>query len=262
MAGLSRNEKHIYSAEYDGPPVVVPGVTGILQVLAKPAIVPWAQRIVAEAAIAHRGELEKWVSVGGAEGAVSLLKKAAETQRDAAANRGSAVHSLAEAIVKGQPVTVPEELAPYVTAYQSWIEAFQPDFLAIEEMVCSLEYGYAGTLDSIAVIAGETWLLDIKTSKGYYPDTALQLAAYGHAEFIGRPNDPVQYAIPEIQQYGVIHVRPEGAELIPYDVTHVDFAAFLAAKRAHHWQSTRASKVIGQAIGPALLNFSAGRLTA
>lgn len=255
MIGLTRDAAHIYTAEYDGPPVVIPGVTGILKVLDKPAIVPWAQRIVAEAAINHRGDLESWVQVGGVENAVALLKGAAETQRDAAANRGSAVHSLAEAIVKGQPVTVPVELAPYVLAYQSWIEKFQPDFLAVEEMVCSLEYQYAGTLDSIAVIAGETWLLDIKTSKGYYPETALQLAAYGHAEFIGRENDPVQYAIPPIDQYGVIHVTPAGAELIPYDVTDVEFAAFLAVKRAHRWRSTRAGKVIGQAIGPALLNF-------
>lgn len=258
MAGLSRDAKHVYIAAYPEP-VVLPSVTTIMRVLDKPAIVPWAQGIVAEAAIRNRDKLEEWVNVGGVDGAIRLLKGAAETQRDKAANRGTAVHSLAEAIVKGHPVTVPEELAPYVTAYQSWIERFQPDFLAIEEMVCSLEYGYAGTLDSIAVIAGETWLLDIKTSKGYYPETAQQLAAYGHAEFIGRPNDPVQYAIPTIEQYGVIHVRPEGAELIPYDVTHVEFAAFLAAKRIHQWRSTRAGKVIGQAIGPALLNFQAGR---
>lgn len=263
MIGLTRDDKHIYTADY--PPdaaVVIPGVTGILKVLDKPAIIAWAQGIVAEAAIRNRDKLEEWVAVGGVDGAIKLLKGAAETQRDAAADRGSAIHTLAEAIVKGQPVTVPVELAPYVLAYQSWIESFQPEFLAVEEMVCSLEYGYAGTLDSIAVIAGETWLLDIKTSKGYYSETALQLAAYGHAEFIGRPGDPVRYALPPVEQFGVIHVRPEGAELIPYDVTDVDFAAFLAVKRAHKWRSTRANKVIGQAVGPALLNFPKEAATA
>lgn len=254
MVGLSRDANHIYTAAYPNP-VVIPGVTGILKVLDKPAIVPWAQGIVAEAAIRNRDKLDEWVTVGGVDGAISLLKRSAETQRDAAANRGSAIHSLAEAIVKGQPVTVPDELTPYVLAYQAWIERFTPEFLAVEEMVCSLEHGYAGTFDSIAKIAGEVWLLDIKTSKGYYPETAQQLAAYGRAEFIGRSGDPMQYAIPPIDQYGVIHVRPEGAELIPYDVTDAEFDAFLAAKRQHQWRSHRGGRVIGQAIGPALLHF-------
>lgn len=254
MIGLSRDEHHVYTAAYPEP-VRLPGATNILKVLDKPAIVPWAQGMVAEAAIAHRSELDGWVAVGGVDGAVQLLRRAAETQRDAAAGRGSGIHAIADALVKGQPVAVPEDIAGYVGAYQEWIGRFQPEFLAVEEMVCSLEHGYAGTFDSIAVIAGETWLLDIKTSKGTYSETAQQLAAYGHAEFIGRPGDPAKYAIPPIDQYGVIHVRPNGAELVPYDVTDAEFEAFLAAKRIFDWKSSRAKTVIGQPIGPALLHF-------
>lgn len=251
--GLSRDAKHVYIAAYPEP-VILPSVTTIMRVLDKPAIVPWAQGIVAEAAIAHRGELESWVSVGGVEGAVSLLRKAAETKRDAAASIGSSVHALAEAIVKGQPVTVPEDQAPFVSAYQRWIEAFQPEFLAVEEMVVG--DGYAGTLDSIAVIAGETWLLDIKTSRGGpYKDTALQLAAYGAARFIGRPNDPQQYAIPKIEQYGVIRVRPEGAELVPFDIRPDTYAAFRAALEMWRWFDGPAKSTVQQPIGPALLHF-------
>jgi len=258
--GLSRDANHIYTASYDGVVTVVPGVTGILKVIDKPALMPWAQGLVAEAAVAHRAELEEWVSVGGVEGAVQLLRRAAETQRDKAAGIGSEVHSLAESLVKGQQVTVPPDLAPYVTAYLNWQAAFAPEFLAVEEMVFSASGRYAGTLDCICVIAGETWLLDIKTSKGTYAETALQLAAYANADFIGRPGDPEKYAIPPIDQYGVIHVRPEGAELIPYDVTPEDFEAFMAFRRGHDWRATKAKTVIGQAIGPALLNF--GRKTA
>lgn len=255
MVGLSRDAKHVYTAHYppEGP-VVLPSVTTVMRVLDKPAIVPWAQGIVAEAAIAHRNELESWVSVGGVEGAVSLLRKAAETKRDAAASIGSSVHALAEAIVKGLPVTVPEDQAPFVTAYQAWIEDFQPDFLAVEEMVVG--DGYAGTLDSIARIAGETWLLDIKTSRGGpYKDTALQLAAYANALYIGRPGDATKYALPKIDQYGVIRVRPEGAELVPFDVTGATYAAFRAALEMWRWFDGPAKTTVQQAVGPALLHF-------
>lgn len=258
--GLSRDANHTYTATYDGRTITAPGVTGILKVIDKPAIVPWAQGIVAEAAIAHRGELDNWVAVGGVEGAIQLLRRAAETQRDKAANVGSEVHRLADLIVKGQTATVPEDLVPYVRGYLEWIERFQPEFLAVEEMVFSESGRYGGTLDSIAVIAGETWLLDIKTSKGTYAETALQLAAYANAEYAGRMGDPQKYAIPPIDQYGVVHVRPEGAELIPYDVTEEDFDAFMAFRRGHDWRQGKAKSVIGQAIGPALLTF--GRKTA
>lgn len=255
MLGLSRDAAHIYTAAYPpDEPRIVPGVTGILRVLDKPALMPWAQGLVAEAAIAHRSELEGWVSVGGVDGAVSLLRKAAETQRDKAAGIGSEVHALAEALVKGQQVTVPPDLAPYVTAYLNWQAAFEPEFLAVEEMVFS-DVGYAGTLDAICVIAGETWLLDYKTSKGTYSETAMQLAAYARADFIGRPGDAGKYAIPPIDQYGVVHIRPEGAELIPYDVTDEDYEAFLHVLGAHRWRQGKAKTVVGQAIGPALLNF-------
>jgi hypothetical protein len=255
VTGLTRDERHVYYTSYPGEPdLVLPGVTGVLNALAKPAIVKWAQNTVAQAAVLHRGELEKWVAVGGVDGAIDLLRKAAETKRDAAASIRSQVHALADAIVKGQPVVIPEELAPFVSAYQQWIEDFKPDFLAVEEMIVG--DGYAGTFDSIAVIAGETWLLDIKTgATGPYKDTALQLAAYGNAYFIGRPNDPVKYAIPPVDQYGVIRVRPEGAELIPYDVTDAEYEAFLSVKNTYVWERLRGKSVIGQAIGPALLHF-------
>lgn len=251
MSGLTRDARHVYRWN-DGDPI--PSVTTILQTLSKPALVPWAQGIVAEAAIAHRADIEGWVAVGGVDGAVNLLKQAATTKRDKAANVGSDVHALAEAVVRGQPVIVPDELAPYVTAYQGFLSAFEPTFLAVEEMVVG--DGYAGTFDSIAEIAGEVWLLDIKTSKGGpYKDTALQLAAYGAADFIGRPGDPTQYAIPKIDQYGVVRVRPEGAELVPFDVTPGTYAAFRAALELWRWLDGPAKSAVGQAIGPALLKF-------
>ncbi len=255
MNGLSRDARHVYRWE-DGEPI--PSVTTVLGIVDKSGpLIGWAKRITAEAAVDHRAELGGWVDLGGRDGAVALLTKAATTQRDRAANAGSEVHQFAEAIARGQDVDVPVELAPFVAAYRTFLAEFDPEFLAVEEMVCSLKHNYAGTFDAIARISGETWLLDYKTSKGVYAETAMQLAAYGHAEFIGRPNDTEKYAIPPIDQYGVVHIRPEGYELVPYSVTSRTFRAFLAARHLHEWRDTEAKTVIGQAIGPALLKFQA-----
>jgi hypothetical protein len=250
--GLTRDSAHNYYLDGQGP---IPSVTGILKIVDKSGpLVSWAKRITAEAAVDHRAELESWVDLGGRDGAVGLLTRAATQITEKAATTGSDIHALAESITLGHDVTVTEEQAPFVDAYRAWKADFEPRFLAAEEMVCSLEHGYAGTLDAIVEIAGETWLLDYKTSKGVYPETALQLAAYGAAEFIGRAADPNRYALPEIHQYGVLHIRPEGYELVPFDITGA-FDAFLSAKRLASWKASE--KAIGQPVGPALLKFQA-----
>lgn len=253
LVGLSRDAHHVYTAAYDGRIETLQSVTTILRVLDKPALVPWAQGIVAEAAIAHRSDLEGWVQVGGVEGAIGLLKRAATTQKDKAAAVGSDVHSIAERLNRGQDVTVPDDIAPFVEAYRHWLRDFDPTVIAAEEMVVG--DGYAGTLDLICEIAGETWLIDLKTAKGVYSDTALQLAAYANALFIGRPGDPQRYRLPRFDQYGVVHIRPSGAELVPYDVTADDYATFLALRAVSVWRTGKAKTVVGQAIGPALLKF-------
>jgi len=48
----------------------------------------------------------------------------------------------------------------------------------IELNIISKELGYAGTIDRVIKMEGETILLDIKTSNAIYPSYWLQLAAY------------------------------------------------------------------------------------
>jgi len=249
QVGLARDEQHNYYLDGKGP---ITSVTTILKIVDKSGpLIGWAKRITAEAALRHAAELPKWVEDFGDDGAVGMLTKASNVIRDKAANAGAEIHQFAEAITRGQDVVVPEELAPYVVAYRKWVADFEPEFLAAEEMVYS-RHGYAGTFDAIVRIAGEVWCLDYKTSRGVYEETALQLAAYGNADFIGRPGDPLRYEIPAVDQYGVVHIRPEGAELVPYDVTGA-FEAFLAAKRLHDWRAGK--DIVGRPVGPALLNF-------
>lgn len=253
MNGLTRDAKHVYRWN-DGEPL--PSVTTILQVVDKSGpLVGWAKRITAEAAVDNAAQIAGWVEMAGRDGAVRLLTAAATTKRDRAANAGSEVHAIAEAITRGHDPEIAEELAPFVAAYRQWMADFDPEFIAAEEMVANLAEGYAGTLDAIVRIAGETWLLDYKTSKGVYAETAMQLAAYANAEFIGRPGSDRKFRIPLIDQFGVLHLRPEGYEMVPFAVTEATYAAFLAAKAVREWREGEATRLIGQAIGPQLLRF-------
>jgi hypothetical protein len=238
MIGLTRDEKHHYS--WNGSPKV-PGVTSVIKMLDKSGpLIGWAKRETAACAIRNLPMLETMVKSGGPDAAQRWLSSIPDFQRDTAADLGSRVHLIAESITRGHEVEVDEAAAPYVDAYRRWYEATKPEVTHAEYMVFSEKHRYGGTADMSALIDGHRWLIDIKTGKSAYAETALQLAALHFADFSGRPGDETRYRIPRATRFGVLHIRPEGAALIPYDVTRDEFTAFLACRRLYDWQAERA----------------------
>ena len=249
--GLTRSPSHVYTWN-DGETVVsdIPSVTTIIgKILDKSgAIAGWARRETAACAVRNLDMLVRMRDTGGDAAATDWLKKIPDYQRDSAADVGSRIHALAEQINRGlEPAVTPEE-APFIDSYRRFLADFRPRFLAAEEMVVSLRHRYAGTLDAIALIHGETWLLDLKSGSGVYPETALQLAAYGAADFIGRPGVARRFRLPRASRFGVVHVRPEGARLIEYRVDHGTFAAFLEARRLYEWLQGPAKTAVGAVV--------------
>jgi hypothetical protein len=161
--GLVRDARHRYS--WNGGPLY-PSVTTVLGIKDKPALVGWAKRETAACAVRNLDVLERMVRSGGAQAAVDWLKRIPDYARDASADLGSAVHAAAEAIARGEPVPLAEEVGPFIAAYRrDFLETFQPRFIAVESMVCSERYEYGGTADAFAEIDGEIWLLDYKTGR-------------------------------------------------------------------------------------------------
>ena len=248
--GLSRTAGHVYSfntgSEVFSP---LPSVTTLIGVLDKSGpLVGWAKRETAACAVRNLEMLVRMRETGGDAAATDWLKKIPDYQRDTAADVGSRIHRLVEQLARGAEPDVTAEEAPFVDGYRRFLAAFRPRFLAVEEMVCSLRHRYAGTLDAIAVIGGETWLLDVKSGSGIYPETSLQLAGYASADFIGRPGTPKRFRLPRPTRFGVIHVRPEGARLVEYDVDRGTFAAFLEARRLYAWQQGPAKTAVGAVV--------------
>ena len=238
--GLQRDPRHRYRWN-DGP--WCPGTTGIMNAaIAKPGLKYWAARVTADAAVRNLGLLEQMVATGGPDAATNFVKTIPDFQRDQAAALGSRVHTLAEAISRSIQVEVSPDEAPFIDAYMKWRFQTQPEFLNVEFMVFSQKHSYGGTADAVIRFKGsdDIWLVDYKTGKGAYPETGIQLAAYRWADWAGRTDDPKRYKIPPATRFGVLHVRPEGAELIPYSVTDAEFSAFLACRQLHGWLEERA----------------------
>lgn len=251
--GMYRTPDHRYYFNGAGP---FPGVTSILGIIDKPALVEWAKRETAECAIRNLDLLDGLRSTGGDRLAVEWLKRIPDYQRDEAANRGTRVHAAADAYVNGRELDLPIEDMPFLDAYRLFLERHNVSIVAAElAVIGQTPYGYyGGTLDLIADVDtdGELegdapgrhrWLIDIKTSKGTYRETALQLAAYGMAGFAGFAGDVVPYELPAVERYGVLHIRPDiyptsqdgGYRLIEYEVGPGTRAAFEAAYGLSQW---------------------------
>lgn len=220
----------------DGKPC--PGVTSLIKGgLPAPALVYWSAKCVAEYVTDNDAAVEA-MRVLPRDAMVAALKQVPWSERDAAAARGTEVHALAEQLVHGVEVEVPEAIAPYVDGYVRWLDTWQPVPILTERSCANREHFYAGRFDLIAEIAGVRWMLDVKTAKGVYGDNALQTDAYRHAEFYVDDDDPnTEHPMPEgIERLGVLHVRPDGTDLVELDSSGSPFRTFLhvawIAKRA------------------------------
>lgn len=222
---VDRGRYHSY--RLDGKPV--PGVTTLLNKgIPKPALVPWAAKVVAEWIADNPGLTDQMAAMGGRQPLIDFLKAIPNQKRNEAAVRGTDVHGLAERLVHGEEVEVPEHLSPYVEGYVEWLDTENPRPLWTERPIASRQWWYAGTFDLIATWRGETWLLDVKTSSWVYGENALQLAAYAGAEFLLDAEDN-EVPMPAIDRLGVIHVRPDGTQVFPVFNAEAAWKDFLHA---------------------------------
>ena len=199
------------------------GVTTIISKgLPKPALVNWAANTAAAYAV------DEWDALASLPPSERLkrISKAHEASRDKAAVRGTQVHALADKLANGEEVVVPDELAGHVESCVRFLDDWDPSTVFTEMPVYHEKYLYAGTLDLLVEMDGETWLLDFKTSKsGAYGDTAFQLAAYANATH-GLHGGQV-IPMPVVDRCGVVWLRADGYELYPYHVTRDVFREFL-----------------------------------
>ena len=210
-----RETKWGHAYRLDGKPVK--GVTTLLSKgYPKPMLVNWAARTVAEY-VADHFDLVRELRAQGRDECVDLLKGAHYRDRDRAATRGTDVHELAEEILHGRQVEVPEHLIGFVDGYVAFVDAWKMEPVLTERVCASREWWYAGTFDAIVdfgagQLKGKRLLIDWKTSKGVYGETAMQLAAYQHAEFY-MGDGGVEMPMPDVDGLAVAHVRQDGTDL-------------------------------------------------
>jgi genome maintenance exonuclease 1 len=206
----------------------MPSVTTILNIINKPALIPWAAKQGAKAVIKDPILYDTPQAAAAAIYTIDSGEKATD--------RGKEAHTVAEAyahaILKGTQDQFTSD-NPYFKAIKAFFDQVRPDPLAIEVVLFNTEHQYAGTADLIAKVGDKLAIIDWKTSKFVFDEMQLQLVAYAHCD-TGILIDGTRFATtyPDIQ--AIVLLRDNGTFL--WAPLNGDFEAFLAAKRLWLWR--------------------------
>lgn len=267
---INRGRGHSYVLDGDK----APGVTTIIgDGVPKPALVTWAAGTVGEfvadgleyrdghyiadefmealtevCAKRERPLPAKFSRVKIAE----ALKYLPYAERDAAANKGTAVHKLAERLAAGEEVDVPEELVGHVDSYLKFRDEWVPVDEIVEFTVVNRKHGYMGSGDLICQLEAApdlgTCLIDLKTNRsGPFGEVGLQLAAYGKAEtMLDEHGDEIP--MPDIDSYLALWLRADGFDLYPFAVDDELFRTFLYVREVAEFAKETSRSVKGDAL--------------
>ncbi len=155
---MSKANAHQKYYTKDG--ILVPGVTTVLGVLAKPALIPWANKLGLQGI-----EVGKFV--------------------DSLGDIGTLCHTIIECYLKKQEVDysdyTPNQKVLAENAskkFFEWEKKNNLKTLQSELQLVSEKYFFGGTCDIYGELNGKKTLIDIKTSKATYPEHFTQVAAY------------------------------------------------------------------------------------
>jgi len=200
----TENEQgHFYQIE--GDDAWLPGVTSPLNVLSKPALIPWAVKSCSENIQESLIQLMKDLKAKKedvffdretiericSEGKLIYKKKS-----QVAADLGSRVHNAIDAIIKGKKEDLEEDVKAGVQGFLDWKDSHSLKIELGDTKIASKLFRYGGSLDMVAFEGNEPIIFDFKTTKkrrdrdhGIYPEYGLQLSAYAMAfkETFGMP---------------------------------------------------------------------------
>lgn len=149
-------------------------------------------------------EIRDWVDSGNC---IKHLRRVGYRDLNRAADRGTAVHHYASLLAEGsvpeweefmhslEGLWFTEETEALVDTLKEWWMQVKPQVHASEVTGYNETYGYAGTLDLVATIDGQVYLVDFKTSKDWRQSHLMQLSAYLNFEkwLVGKETiDPIE----------------------------------------------------------------------
>lgn len=179
------------------------GVTTILGVIAKPALLGWAVGLCADYA---RSQIRanKAYSKDDLDSIFEEAKKAHTKKKEQAADIGTLVHSACELFIKeNKEPELDEQGMKMFENFRKWVSDNNVKFLESEKHLYSEELFLAGIVDAVVEIDGQKWIMDIKTSSGIYAEAFFQMGGYEILmEKMGIAGDITGYIVVNLRKDG------------------------------------------------------------
>jgi hypothetical protein len=194
----------------------------------KPGLMKWHSETAAGYAVDNWDELSKLPPIER----YNAIRKSPYAALNRAGVKGTTVHKLADRLLAGETVHVPDGLEGYVRSAAAFIEEFSFQAWYTEAVVHDADdHDWAGKLDAIGTVDLADLaeydvyerdddgliraIVDWKTSaSGVFGDVAYQLAPYRHAKFLVLP-DGTEIAMPRVSLTIATHLTPVGYSAVP-----------------------------------------------
>ena len=168
---MAANEYHFDGIQY-------PSVTTVIGILGNgDALLGWAVKCATKYIHDHiKSDSDTPIKT-----VLALAEVEWRSVRDEAGDIGSEIHSIIHKYIKfGRDATgtMRPEVENGFLAFLEWEKSHKVQWLQTEMGVLSRVHGFAGTLDAICMFDGKKYLIDFKSSKGFYDGFDMQLAAY------------------------------------------------------------------------------------
>lgn len=231
---IKTNGKGHYYSTSRQPDEWYPGVTTVLGMIAKPALIPWAAK---EASNKIKAYLKKHAvnrSLTGDE-----IDKLVEEGRTAhvdrvtkAADLGTRAHKAIDDIIEGRKPVITDDIKPPVEAFKNFVKENKLEIIKGDTKIASIQNRFGGSLDALGWKDGRFIIVDFKTSNGCYKEYAFQVAAYSKAF-------SETYGLDYLPEALILRVGKEKAEFEYKNVRKIGecFSQFLAAKTL--WEGSK-----------------------
>ena len=120
------------------------------------------------------------------------------------------------------------EAKGYLDAYEAWKRVANPSYQGIElRLAC---HSYAGTIDRVAIINGENWIVDLKTTSELHAHVGIQLAAYEELS---------KLAFPEVKVFrrAALQLKEDGTYRFLEYSSPLDKECFFGLLNLHLWRA-------------------------
>jgi|SRR5580658_8172159 hypothetical protein len=236
---------------YNVPDVgMLPSVTTILSSIGKPALVNWAAKVEREMVVAVSTDLymePRKEKLTPSQWALTLnnrlgTTKASQKELTRAGDIGTEVHNLVEWTIRTElmqkvgPSPKIRDAAQWAfMAWEDWKKSVHLKPIAVEQVVYSRKYGYAGTLDLLAEVNGVLTVIDWKTGKAVYSEAHLQNAAYRQAIREMGHGDPRQGIVVRLPK----NTEDPEFEAVVADEEKASFDTFLHVMELWKWMQAK-----------------------